>query len=81
MVSFRRCIHETSRIPIKPFTDHTNREHIDTVIQLLRYRLMADVLLNCTTDNTNLTIEILRRQATRNHREIWEVVQSYPPDK
>ena len=64
MVSFRRCIHETSRVPIQPFTDHTNRERIDTVIQLLRYKLMADVPIELYhTDNTNLSIEILRRQA------------------
>ena len=58
MVSFRRCIHETSRVSIKPFTDHTNREHIDTVIQLLRYKLMADV-----------PIELYHRQYQPNYRD------------
>ena len=52
------------------------------VIQLLRYKLMADVPIELYhTDNTTLTIEILRRQAARNHRELLEVVQRYPPDK
>ena len=49
------------------------------VIQLLRYKLMADVPIELYhTDNTTLTIEILRRQAARNHRELLEVVQRYP---
>ena len=52
------------------------------VIQLLRYKLMADVPIELYhTDNTKLTIEILRRQAARNYRELLEVVQRYPPDK
>ena len=52
------------------------------VIQLLRHKLMADVPIELYhTENTTLTIEILRCQAVRNHRELLEVVQRYPPDK
>ena len=46
----------------------------------LRTQLMADVPTNMyNADDTSLTLEILRRQGARDHKELTKLIKQYPP--
>ena len=48
--------------------------------RVCRAKLMADVPVNLyNTDSTQLTLEILRRQGARRHKELIHLIHKFPP--